>query len=258
MGNWRLGRLAKTHRWKQVIELLENAADVSDLANATYHAAENSLAAVPNDEGFTRTLTTIFQFVDAFHAKNPDADLRRKGFEIGEGSVFDYIAAFRQKAQREVADLRSRSDVAEIAQDAFTSAVFGSTSPALLSLFGTTKTDVRQALTNDLRGKRFERVMHEFFVGFTNRYLSYHLSRELSNHVGIGKGIANVDAHSEFAKAFELHVRQTVRITDDFVPGWFGKARWEKRLTHEEVAKFSHIAFKKISGEFGRGAQENG
>ncbi len=100
--------------------------------------------------------------------------------------------------------------------------------------------------------------MHEFFVNFTNQYLNYHLSREVANHIGISKAVTDIDGHTDFGKAFELYVRQTVRITDEFVPGWFGKARWEKRLSHGEVAKFSHVAFRKIRSEFGRGAQAHG
>ena len=95
--------------------------------------------------------------------------------------------------------------------------------------------------------------MHDFYAVFTRRYVSYYLSRELSNHVGSGKKFRDLKEHSDFYKALDHHIRQTVRISDDFTPGWFGKARFEKRVSHDDVKKYAFVAFKKIRSEFKRG-----
>jgi len=49
-----------------------------------------------------------------------------------------------------------------------------------------------------------------------------------------------------------------VRIANEFTPGWFGKARYENRLSHQDVSGFAHVAFKKIRSEFERGAEAHG
>jgi hypothetical protein len=95
--------------------------------------------------------------------------------------------------------------------------------------------------------------MHEFYSAFTRRYLTYYLSRELPRHVGPGLPFQNTSEHEEFGRAFDLHVRQSVRIADEFTPGWFSKAQWEGNLTHESVSRYAFVAFKKIASEFRRG-----
>jgi hypothetical protein len=99
--------------------------------------------------------------------------------------------------------------------------------------------------------------MHEFYSGFVNKYLSYYLSRELPLHVGAGERFQNISEHKDFNSAFELYIRQSVRITKEFTPGWLGKAIYEKDLSHDSVSRYAHVAFKKIINEFKREAQKN-
>ena len=258
MGHIRLGKLPKTYRWQQVIDLLEQAASIPELAQAAFDAAQRGLLRVPKDQGFTQTLTTIFEFIDGLQSKDPVGGLRQKGFDIpNDATLFDYISSFKERADAAVSGVRSRSDVAEIAQNSFTRTVFEGVAPSLPTFFGAAPGDVQKALQADLKGQPLAKTMHEFFVTFTQQYLNYYLSRELPYHVGQGKTLPNINSHSEFNDALDLYVRQTVRITDEFTPGWFGKARYEGRLSHESVARFAHVAFKKIRGEFSRDAEAN-
>lgn len=259
MGHIRLDRLPRTRRWKQVIELLEQGKSVEELVQATYHAAQNGLFRVPNDAGFTQTLTIIFGFIDALQSKNPLSSLRQNGFAVSEdASLFDYVGSFKARAEDAAAAVHARSDIAEIARDSFSQILLNSAGSQLQSLFGVDSSDARQALQSNLKGKALGSTMHEFFATFTHRYLNYYLGRELPYHVGPGRAFSNVDEHSEFNKAFDLHIRQTVRIADEFTPGWFGKARYEERLSHQDVSRFAHVAFKKIRSEFQRGAEADG
>jgi len=256
MGHNRLGRLAHTIPWKRVIELLNHSANSSEIFDASLLAAKTGLERVPHDEGFTRTLTAIFELVDAFQSDNAGATLRAKGFALADDpTLLDYSISFKQRAESALSGLRSKSDLAEIAQNSFNETVIRGATPLLPGLFGASGADVEKALKTKLRGTQLRDSMHEFFVTFTRRYLDYHLSRELSNHVGVGRALASSDSHSEFNQAFDTYIRQTVRITDEFTPGWFGKARYEKRLSKETITKFAHVAFKKIQSEFERGAQ---
>lgn len=259
MGHIRLGRLPRTRRWKQVIALLDQGASVSELAQATFRAAQTGLSRVPQDLGFTQTLTVVFNFIDALQSKSPVSDLRKKGFEIRDGaSLFDYVGSFKARAEDEANAVRARSDIAEIARDSFAQVLMKSAGSSLQTLFGVETGDARRAIQESVKGKPLGSTMHEFFATFTQRYLNYYLGRELPCHVGAGKAFSNIDGHSEFNRAFDLHVRQTVRIADDFTPGWFGKARWEQRLSHQDVSGFAHVAFRKIRSEFQRGAEAHG
>jgi len=259
MGHYRLDRLPRTRRWKQVIALLDAGEPVEELAQAAFRAAQTGLSRVPQDPGFTHTLTVIFSFVDALQSKDPLADLRKNGFDVGDGSsLFDFVGGFRMRAEDAAVAARARSDIAELARDSFAQVLMKSAGSSLQTLFGVESADARRALQSNLKGKPLGSTMHEFFATFTQRYLNYYLGRELPYHVGQGMSFSSVDKHSEFNQAFDLYVRQTVRIADEFTPGWFGKARWEERLTHKDVSGFAHVAFKKIGSEFQRGTEVSG
>lgn len=259
MGHIRLGRIPRTVRWKRVIDLLDHSANVASIAQASLEAAEKGLFAAPADEGFTRTLATAFDFLDAVQSKDISAALIEKGFQLPQDpTLLDFTVSFCQQVDSTTASLKSKSDLSEIAKSSFTEVVLKQTTPLLPSLFATNSDDVESALKAGLKGKQFQQSMHEFFVVFTHKYLQYYLSREMANHVGIGRALSNTDNHSEFKNAFETYIRQTVRITDEFTPGWFGKARYEGRLSKNDVSRFAHVAFKKIRSEFRRGAEPHG
>ena len=259
MGHLRLSTLPRTERWVQVLRHLDEGASVDEIARETFWAAYSGLSKVPVDAGFTQTLTTIFNFADALQSKNPVASLQQKGFDVtGDASLFDFIGSFQERARQSAIEVRAHSDLAQIAQESFTRVLMESAGSSLQTLFGLQSEDAGKALKTSLSGQNFGRTMHEFFVAFTQKYLNYYLGRALPARVGINKALANVDKHSEFGKSFELFVRQTVRIADEFTPGWFGKARYEGRLSSQEVSKFAHIAFKKIRSEFKRGAVNHG
>lgn len=259
MGHLRLDRIPRTHRWKKVIEALANGDSVEKVAETTYLAADAGLAKVPRDVGFTQTLGVIFGFVDAIQSKNPDAALRKAGFDIPDGaSVFDYVNSFKEKAVTAAAREHARSDIAEIAQESFSKVLVrtaGATSP---SLFGDDPAQSRIALRENLKASAIGKTMHEFFASFTSQYLNYYLGRETPYHVGPGRAFANLQEHSQFTRDFDLSIRQTVRIADEFTPGWFGKARWEGRLSSHDVSRFAHTAFNKIRSEFKRSHKGNG
>jgi hypothetical protein len=177
-----------------------------------------------------------------------------KGFSLPSNpSLFDFMSGFKEKADSDLNRFHAKSDVSEIAQNAFTESLGKTLSVEVDTLFGTTPEITQTALAKFSSGRYFKSLMHEFFASFTNRYLSYYLSRELSNHVGKGLRFDGIERHQEFAKAFATYIRETIRIADEFTPGWYGKARYEKRLSPDEVSKFAHVAVQKIKKEFDRG-----
>lgn len=253
MGHNRLGRLPKTHRWRQVIRLLEEGADLSVLADKSFYAASKGLGLVPSDPSFLNTINAIVELAAAAREKDLSGALERVGVDrASQTSSFGLLAAVSQKLSDELSRTAGRSDVGKIAQDSFLESLSRQVRSTTGSLFQDSPEDVGK-LTAPLRGNQFKSLMHEFYSAFTSRYLSYYLSRELPNHVGGGGRFADMSAHSEFNRAFDLHCRQTVRIADEFTPGWVGKAQFEGRISRETVRDYAFVAFKKIRSEFERG-----
>jgi hypothetical protein len=259
LGHNRLGRLPRTHRWKNVIALLEQSAGVPEIAHASFNAASTGLQRVAKDAGFVTALSSVFDFIDAVQSQDPSATLKAKGISVfDESTVLSYAVGLRERIDKNLRKVGARSDLGELTQNAFTEVLVKTVAASQKDLFGSTTGNVQKSLKQEFSGQKLTAVMHDFFATFTKRYLSYYLSRELANHTGPGRAFRNLDAHSEFSKAFDLYVRQSVRIADEFTPEWFGKARYEKKLTSDSVSRFAHVAFKKIHSEFTRGAGEEG
>jgi len=136
MGHNRLGTLPRTQRWRDVIKLLEEEADLSQIADASIEAAQSGLQKVPNDLGFTITLTDIFQFIESARSKDLVNTLWERGFPVPEKTtLFDLISSLRQKTDVDLTTNKARSDISEIAQNAFSEVLLKHASTQLPSLF---------------------------------------------------------------------------------------------------------------------------
>lgn len=247
-----MGHLPRTHRWKQVVALIENGADLPELAEASFHASLTGLQRVPSDPGFLSVLNAIVELAEASQQKSLKTGLIEAGIgSEAHSTSFGFLSAVAAKLAEGLGQVFPRSDVGKIAQDAFVESLTRQVRGKAGSLFGDAET--AKSLTAAFRGTHFKSLMHEFYSGFTSRYLSYHLSREMPHHVGSGKRFANLDEHEGFNREFDLYCRQTVRITDEFTPGWIGKAIYNKATGPDAVARYAHVAFKKLASEFERG-----
>jgi len=256
MGHIRLGFLPKTYRWKQVVELLIEGADVSEIADASFLAIQRSLRKIPDDPGFIIALTNIFKFIEAARSKDYLDSFEKEGYPSSKDSnLFDYLSYLRSQTDYHLEIEKVKSDLSELVQNSFSETILRSPAFNTPELFGG-RLPTEVIKTSGLKGRALVDFMHEFYSGFVNKYLSYYLSRELPIHVGSGRVFQNIDEHKGFSSAFDLYVRQSVRISKEFTPGWLGKAIYEKELSYDSVSKYAHVAFKKIAGEFGREAQK--
>lgn len=255
MGHTRLGVLPKTRRWKEVIGMLDTGADLQDIALASFCAAHSGLEQVPGDPGFAIVLTTVFKFIQAAQSSNARAALADAGFGIPHAAgALDYVGALRAKIDSALESGQIKSDTAEIAQNSFSSALLTAISSDLPSLFAASPDESAKAVSQSIKGQALKALMHEFYSDFTKRYLTYHLSRELPSHVGVEQYFTNLDSHAAFNSALDLYLRQTVRISDEFTPGWLGKTMYQGALDESSVQRYAHAAFKKIASEFARGS----
>ncbi len=254
MGHLHLGHLPRTHHWKQVIALLDNGAEIPDLASSSVNAASKGLQNIPSDGGFAAIVSYIFELAKASWSSDISDSLSYIG--IGSNSQktsIDFISTIANNLSDRLSPVYPRSDVGKIAQDSFLETLSKQITGKTGSLFDEDSQSAK-SLTESFRGNGFKNLMHEFYATFTSRYLSYHLGRELANHVGIGKRFQDIDSHTEFSNAFSHYCRQTIRITDEFTPGWVGKSIYEGTLSKEAVSRYVYVAFKKITSEFEKGA----
>jgi hypothetical protein len=105
------------------------------------------------------------------------------------------------------------------------------------SLFGTTPADVQRELAKLATPKNFSLLARDFFSRLSERYLTYFLSRELSNH-------RSVDENRQFREALSLHCKQASKIVEQFAGGWYSKTNFEGGITQRKAANFIQVALK--------------
>jgi hypothetical protein len=81
------------------------------------------------------------------------------------------------------------------------------------------------------------------------RFLGYHLGRELSNHVGGNGRFANPEEHSEFAEQLEIHTRQSAGIMRSFAGDWYSKNNFLGGITFTKARGFVNHVLEKLRDE---------
>lgn len=257
MGHIRLGKLPRTRRWKEVIDLIGGGASTAAVAGATLDAADQELTSAADDAGVVRTVWLLTQLPDAARAENFGEALRAIGLQVSDAPTSAEIAsAFTEAVDRHIDSLRARTDLGEMAQMAAVESLAGTLRERTASLFGTSADDVKRELGKLATEKQFGTFARDFFSRFSERFLTYFVDRELPRHVGPDGRFASNSQREDFNKALDLHCRQASKIVESFAGGWYSKARFEQRLTEPQVARFVAYALKKVRLELKRGASE--
>ena len=258
MGHIRLGNLPRTRKWIQVLDLIGGGAGTPEVAAATMDASQRGLTNAAKDPGLVHTFWLLTQVPLAARSENFVAGLRKLGLEVSNTpSLLEVVGAFTGAVDTHLRRSRGRTDLGEMAQMAASEALTALGRPQTETLFGTTATDVQQAFKSFSTTKQFSSLAKEFFSRLGKKYLTYFLSRELSNYVSGNGRFTSIDKHAEFNEALELHCRQASRIIEEFSGGWFSKTNFEGGITPEKAAGFVHVALKKLRAELVRGGHAN-
>ena len=83
----------RTHKWRDVVELVAVGADVSQVANATIRAADSAFSFVNNDSGANQAVGLMTQLGLAAEEKNPLKHLRSQGSDIPDNTSLPGVAA---------------------------------------------------------------------------------------------------------------------------------------------------------------------
>jgi hypothetical protein len=258
MGHLRLWRLPRTHKWQQVVSLiLDTDSTVEDIAAGSIAASTRGLGIAAEDPALTQAFLLLARIPLAARSGPFPDNLRALGLPVSdEPTVIEVATALGEAIDQHRGGKKWQSDIGEMARLAATESVTALASATTGTLFTTTANETRMAFKPLSTERNFGFLARDFFARFVGRFLEYHLSRELPNHVGKGRRFRNSQEHTEFNQALDLHCRQAARIVQDFAGGWLGKTEYETGITTEKAKGFVHVALKKLSDELAVGAAE--
>jgi len=260
MGHLRLGRLPKTRRWQQVVELLDTAPeDTAGIAAAVVLAADSRLRDLASDPSPAYCFWLLTRIAWASRGRTFVGDLAGLGIEVAnDSSVLAFISQVADRVRAELSRQTSSGHFTELGSLALRRALSETAGQHGPSLFGSSVDDLQQAFRVHSTRDQFGALSRRFFGDFLARTLRSFVDRELSQHVGGTSGIANVADSLEFTQALDTFARQSARIIEDFAAGWYSKHNWEAKgeITEEDAQKFVAVALRKLRMEVKLGAAE--
>lgn len=253
MGHIRLGRLPKTRRWTEVINLLDTAPDdPAALADAVVRAAEHRLRQLANDQGLGYNFWLLTRIAWAARGQNFAEDLSGLGITVSPStSSLQVIAQVADRVRAELSSAPSSGDFAEIGSLALRTALTDTVAQQGPSLFGSSLEDLQNAFRAYSTQVQFGRLAHRFFGDFFARVLRSYVDRELANHVGSSPGLSNLSESRNFLEGLDLYARQSARIMEHFAGGWYSRHNWESRgeISREETQRFVAYTLQKLRSE---------
>jgi hypothetical protein len=278
MGHRVLDELPRTPPWRRVVALLGRGLGMSGqagvtpgsldaVAEATIEAAVAGLQRAGRDDGLCFAFYLLTQITRAAREENFRAALVDAGLpkQVGnlkatlvnaEYSLFDLTAGFTAAVDRHLRVNVSRTDIAELAQQAAVESITVLSRESAETLFGVSSVTVQQGLRRLSTETGFGRLAKDFFARFAQRFLLYHLSRELSNHVGPGRRFANVRDHNDFLQAVKDFCQVRAAVVEKFAGEWYSKHNFEGGITPEKSEAFMPHAVEKLQLALVRGADD--
>ena len=250
MGHVRLGNLPRTRKWQQVVGLIDTGAATPEVAAATLDASKRGLEEASQDTALVQSFWLLTQLPLCAREPNYPEKLREIGITVSDApTLMELVGGFSDSVDAHVRRAGGRTDLGEMAQMGAAETLAAAVGKGTATLFGTPAEEVRRELSRFATRKNFSSLARDFFARLTERYLTYFLSRELSNH------LSGVAANQEFREALALHCRQASRIVEEFAGGWFSKANFEGGIDQEKAAGFVQYAMKKLRDELEKGAE---
>jgi len=258
MGHTRLGRLPKTLRWREVVELLAlSPEDTPGLAAGVVRAADGRLQELAVD----RSLTYCFWLLSRIAWASRGADFRGELSRLGiatesDTPVLTFIARLSEHVRRELAGDTASGHFTELASLALRRALTDTVGEQGPSLFGNSVEDLQLAFRKQSTRQQFGSLSRRFFGDFLSRLLRSAIERELSHHVAPTLALSTLSESREVTQALDLYARQSARIVEDFAGGWYSKENWETRgeISFDDAGRFVAVALRKLRMELKLGS----
>ena len=251
MGHARLGdSLPNTRPWRKVVGHIADGVGAAGVAQATAEAAGAALNAAQRDPAMARIVFLLAKTVLAAREEDFCAELERHGIRVPSSpSIYDLTAGFSDAFHEWHSTSRVlRTDFGEMAELAATEAMTRCANERSLQLIPTGD-ELQNAFRALSTPKGFSRLAHEFFARFTQRFLHFHLDRELPHHMGGNGRFPDRKARNEFVEDLETHCREAALIVKQYSADWFSKANFEDGITESRAKIFSQTCIKKLRKE---------
>ena len=250
MGHHRLPTLPDTRPWRKVVGHLADGASAAVVAGATTSAALRGLEFAQADPGLGHVIYLLAHTVLA--AREPDFAGALSSHQIhvpAEPGLFDLTAGFTESIRRWHSLTKTpRTDMAEMAALAAVEALTHHVGERSSGLFPTGG-EVQRAVREFSTANGFATLGHEFYSRFTQRFLLYHLGRELSQHVGGNGRFKNPAEHNAFVRDLGTHSREVALIVKDYAGAWHSKAKFEGGISEQQARRFADHTLKKLREE---------
>ncbi len=260
MGHIRIGTLPANKKWKEVVGLVTEGADVGKVAESTLYASNLAFKTVQNDFAFREAVWMLTQLGVAGEKGNPARHLSAVGIDIEHAeSVVDVAMSLANELDRRVDAQRTRSDFGEMAQRALISAVTEHLQEKMPTLIDSSEEEVFTAVQKIAKKKDFGQLARRFFSKFTNQYLEYFLSKTVPAQVGnADRPFATTAQVREFEEALSTHCEEAAAIVQEFSGDWLSKNRFEGGgdINRETAEKFGWYALDKMRSELAARAKE--
>ncbi len=252
MGHWLFGKLPRTRRWREVIDLMASAPEeTEELARATVWAANNKLQELENDPSIGYCFWLLTRTMQAAREEDFPTALSRLGLEISaETPTLAFISQLSDQARRQLSDYPQSGHFGEIAQLALRRALT-ETIGQRRSLLGSSVEDLRAVLKIYSTRTRFAGLAQLFFGDLLARTMTGLLDRELANCLHSTSERSALDRNEAVIAAIDLHARQTALVMREFAGDWYSKHNWEsqRQITRDETQRFVAHALDKLRGD---------
>lgn len=274
MGHHQYQALPRTPPFKRVIALLGESAGgggtagvgvgtLEEVAAATLAASDDGLTRAKGDDGLGYCLYIMATIARASNERAFGEAMSIIGISLKDKSkhdaaqllsrdvtVFDLVSGFSATVDAHLRESRNRTDISEMAQLSACESLSALCAKPTETLFGTTHDTVEQSLQKLGTQKGFATLAHDFFARLSRRFIEYHLSRELSNHVGPGRRFSGTAAHNKFLRQLDEHCRVTTGVVKQFAGEWYSKHKWQKDITARKTKAFAAHAVEKVRDAF--------
>lgn len=252
MGHLRLRGLPDTAPWRRVVGHVADGADAATVATATTEAANEGIVQAYDDPAFCHVPLLLSRLALAARETDFVAALRVAGVRVnGPPTVVELTSALGAAIEAHVraGSSRTASDVGEMARLAAVESVTRLLTNRSRGLFATTPDEVQSAARGFSTRAGFAILFHDYFASFTRRFLTYHLGRELSLHVGGNGRFADVADHTRFVNDLDHHCRQAALIVKDFAGDWYDKHNFLGGVTPRKAKGFANYCLTKLKDE---------
>ncbi|HCT43618.1 MAG TPA: hypothetical protein DF699_00225, partial [Phycisphaerales bacterium] len=273
MGHHQVESLPVTTSHKRVVAMLGEGAGMAgspgvgpaaleQVADAMLSATLAGFDRAASDEGLIYAFHLLTQITQAardegrFQQRLVELGLTGNELDFAESkvnggsgianSIYDLVAKYTFAIDEHLAKTGTRTDLGEIAQRAAAQSLTVLGQEYANTLFGTGPEAVQDALRRLSTQSGFARLTQDFFGRVASGFLIYHLSKELSNHVGRGRRFADVSEHNEFLAAMDSHCQTAASVLREFSGTWYSKHNFQGGITPRKSAGFVRHTLEKV------------